>query len=119
MKRPEQEMQKAAATYLYARQEYVRDLLFCHIPNGGARTKAEAGIFKSMGVQAGAPDLIVWMRGRTLQVELKPKGGRLSPAQKAFGDRLKALGHSYHVVTAETPAHAVEQLVRLLENECG
>lgn len=112
-------MQKAAATYLYARQEYVRDLLFCHVPNGGARTRAEAGIFKSMGVQAGAPDLIVWMRGRTIQIELKPKGRTATGNQEWFGDRLKTLGHSYHVVTAETPAHAVEQLVRLLENECG
>ena len=114
MKRPEQEMQKACASYLYGRQAYVKDMIFCHVPNGGGRSKAEAGIFKAMGVQAGAPDLIVWMRDRTIQVELKAKGGQISPAQEAFGERLTALGHSYYVITSETPGHAVQQLEALL-----
>lgn len=30
-----------------------------HSPNGGARSKAEAGIFKAMGVKAGWPDLVL------------------------------------------------------------
>ncbi len=30
-----------------------------HIPNGGARSKAEAGILKAMGVKAGMPDLVL------------------------------------------------------------
>lgn len=33
--------------------------LLAHIPNGGARSKAEGAIFKSMGVQAGFPDLFL------------------------------------------------------------
>jgi hypothetical protein len=34
------------------------DYLF-HIPNGGKRSKAEAGIFKAMGVKAGVSDLML------------------------------------------------------------
>lgn len=30
-----------------------------HSPNGGARSKAEGGIFKAMGVKAGWPDLVL------------------------------------------------------------
>jgi hypothetical protein len=33
--------------------------LVIHVPNGGGRSKAEAGIFKAMGVLAGFPDLLV------------------------------------------------------------
>jgi hypothetical protein len=93
----------------------MKDIVFCHIPNGGYRTKAEAGIFKAMGVQSGAPDLVIWMKGETLQIELKARKGKLSDAQEAFGDRLEALGHPYHVITAESPKDAVDQLVALLE----
>ena len=115
MKRPEQALQIACASYLYGRQEYMKDLTFAHIPNGGGRTKAEAGIFKAMGVQSGAPDLIVWMRDRTIQIELKAKGGRISPAQEAFGARLTALGYEYHVITSTAPNDAVTQLEAILE----
>ena len=115
MNRPEQEMQIACASYLYDRQAYVKDLIFCHVPNGGKRSKAEAGIFKAMGVQAGAPDLIIWMKGTIIQIELKVVKGVLSDAQKAFRDRLTALGHEYHVVTSETPGDAVNQLIGILD----
>ena len=30
-----------------------------HIPNGGARSKAEGAIFKAMGVKSGVPDLFL------------------------------------------------------------
>lgn len=115
MNRPEQEMQKACASYLYGRQDYKRDLVFCHVPNGMRTSKTQAGIFKGLGMQAGAPDLIVWLKGKTLQIELKAKGGSLSTAQKAFGERLTALGHSYHVITATDPNDAVTQLEAILK----
>lgn len=43
------------------------DYLF-HIPNGGKRTKAEAGIFKAMGTKAGISDLF-------LPIPVSCKGG--------------------------------------------
>lgn len=118
MKRPEQAMQRAVALYLESRKCVVRDLVYTHIPHGGKRGRTEAAIFKGLGVVAGAPDFVIWLKGgAVLNIELKAKGGSLNPAQKAFGAGLHALGHSYHVVTAETPAHAVEQLERLLDGE--
>lgn len=54
---------------------------WCRIPNGGARTAIEGAIFKSLGVRAGAPDLLIVSAGRPLFVEFKAPGRRLSPVQ--------------------------------------
>jgi hypothetical protein len=56
----------------------VRGLLFLHIPNGGARTAAEASILKGLGVMRGAPDLLLIHRGVVFALELKAPSGRLS-----------------------------------------
>lgn len=55
---------------------------FCHVPNGGKRSKAEGGKFKAMGVKAGCPDLLVVWRGRSFWIELKTRTGTLSTNQK-------------------------------------
>ena len=120
MKRPEQDLQRAIASYLEGRKCFARDLAYTHIPNGGRRGRVEAAIFKGMGVVAGAPDFVIWRRGgAVLNIELKAKGGSLSAAQRAFGENLKALGHCYHIVVAETPGQAVDQVARLLDATAG
>ena len=58
MRRPEEQLQRAVVDLLQVYQN--RGLLtFCHVPNGGFRTKAEAG-GRALGVRAGVPDLLVW-----------------------------------------------------------
>jgi len=96
------------------------DLLAFHVPNGGKRSKAEAGRFKAMGVLAGVPDvLIISARQITistrpnplggghktysqyftsLAIELKTKGGTVSPNQKAAQEAFKLAG--WKVATA-------------------
>lgn len=89
-----------------------------HVPNGGGRSKAEAGILKAMGVLAGMPDLLVFgprmgtlaPEPRLVAIEFKapPKplkrGGvskaapRLSPAQRARQADLGACGVPYLVI---------------------
>lgn len=75
-------------------------LLF-HIPNGGARSKAEAGRFKAEGVKAGVPDLFLPVpRGNNhgLFIELKRrKGGRLSPEQRVWIQNLQEQGYQAFV----------------------
>ena len=47
----------------------------------------------------GIPDCIIAMpNGRTLWLELKVKGGRLSEEQKHFALSLMALGHQWHEI---------------------
>ncbi len=58
-----------------------RKLLF-HVPNGGYRNKIEGAKFKSMGVIAGVPDLLLIWGGSVYGIELKFEKGTTSPAQK-------------------------------------
>ena len=66
------------------------------------------------GIRAGAPHFIIWSKDRVLQVELKTARGRLLDIERSFGNALNALGHVYHLIRAETPRHAVEQVEDLL-----
>lgn len=119
MNRPEQAIQIACARYLLGLETHLRTFTFCHTPNGGKRTKAEAGIFKAMGVRAGFPDLMILpMTDKPpFFVELKAKAGALSPAQKVFHAILNTLGYEVHTITAENPTDGVIQLGRILQNK--
>lgn len=55
--RSEERLHRALVAYL--RLALPKPWLVAHVPNGGGRSKAEAGIFKAMGVLAGMPDLLV------------------------------------------------------------
>lgn len=71
------------------------DMLY-HIPNGGKRSRAEAGIFKAMGVKAGVPDICLPVpRGEYhgLYIELKAAKGRTSAKQEEWLERLAANGY--------------------------
>ena len=92
------------------------ELLF-HVPNGGSRSKAEAGRFKAEGVKSGVPDLMLPVaRGEYhgLFIELKRlDGGRVSPAQKAWLDKLR--GQGYQAVVCRGWEEASEELLGYLE----
>ena len=118
----EGDLQKAQVSYLAGRRDTKRDLMFCAIPNdaamfatNGKMNYAKMNSLKATGLVTGAPDLIVWMRGRVIQIENKTKGNRQSASQEWFEERLRALGHEYHLIAAETPGDAVNQLVTILD----
>ena len=117
----EADLQKAQIKYLETRRATVRDVMFCAIPNDagmyatrGQQAYRTMGALRAIGLVPGAPDLIMWMRGRVIHIENKVKGRKPTNEQDAFGAGLKALGHEYHVITAETPGDAVDQLVLLI-----
>ena len=68
-----------------------------HIPNGGWRSKPEAARFKRLGVRRGVSDLFLPApRGKYhgLWVEMKRRqGGKLSPDQKDWIDRMNRKGY--------------------------
>lgn len=70
-----------------------RDAMAFHVPNGGKRSKAQAGIFKALGVKAGVPDIIILRRGVARFIEVKGAKGALSPEQKSFRDW--AIAHAF------------------------
>ena len=93
--RPEQQIHQAAVQYLRI-MENLGELTFFHVPGGGWRTKAGAGIFKSLGVRAGVPDLVLlFSDGRCAFIEIKAPGGYLSAAQKAFRNTVEAMGFPF------------------------
>lgn len=89
-KRPEQQLQIGVMKFLDLCLP--ADAIAFHVPSGGYRTKAEAGIFKAMGVKAGCPDIIIFYSGRTLCIELKADKGSATPAQKVMHAKLHAQG---------------------------
>jgi hypothetical protein len=67
------------------------------VPNGGARSKAAASMFKATGVLSGVSDLIVIINHRVIFAEVKTAKGRVSDAQREFGMKVQALGHLWAV----------------------
>ena len=90
MKRPEEQIQRAVVSHLKARS--MPGVFFFHPANGGRRTKAEAGIFKALGVRAGVPDLIVVYRAQIFGLELKADSGRLTPIQRQALNDMEVAG---------------------------
>lgn len=123
MNRPEEQLHRAAVAYL--RASLPKPWIVWHTPNGGGRSKAEAGILKAMGVLAGMPDLFVmgpsalldapagaWKHSLPYLVAIEfkappkrlPSGNLskaravLSPAQRARQADLGACGVPYLVI---------------------
>jgi VRR-NUC domain len=88
--RPEAAIQRSLVDHL--RWCARGDVWWTHIPNGGARTAIEGAILKGLGVQAGAPDLLVVRAGQALFIECKAPGRRLSPAQVECHEALRRAG---------------------------
>ncbi len=69
---------------------------FYHVPNGGGRSKAEAGLFKAQGVRKGWPDYNLDLpmgRYHGLRGELKAENGaKPTPEQLDILARLESVG---------------------------
>lgn len=67
-----------------------------HVPNGGARSKAEAGRLKAMGVKKGYPDLVINKRAGQwagLAIELKSDKGVASSEQLEWLEMFSSEGY--------------------------
>lgn len=88
------------------------------VPNGGARHRAEGGKLKAQGVRAGVPDLFLAVpRAGScgLWIELKrQRGGKTTPAQEQWIDRLTDAG--YTVAVAQGWRAASRMILTYLEN---
>ena len=106
MKRPEQALQQAVYKYI----RYAAPHVLCfHVPNGGKRSKVEAGIFKTMGVMPGVADLLLFWSVQMdvggfmpymAAIELKAGKGKQTDHQKQFQRKWVALGGDYAVCTS-------------------
>lgn len=78
-RRPEQDIQRTVFKHL--RQRPAAGVFAFHCPNGGARSRVEASIFKGIGVTSGVPDVLVIKDGQLYGLELKADDGKISEQQ--------------------------------------
>lgn len=103
MNRPEEILQRQVVSFLNVTAP---DCLWFAVPNGGYRTKAEAGIMKAMGVRAGVPDLCFVLKdGRAAFIELKAEMGRQSPTQALFQADCEFRGIPYAICRSLVEVH--------------
>lgn len=77
------------------------------IPNGGIRQRGMAGKMKAEGVKRGVPDYhLPVARGpfHSLYIELKARGGRLTPEQKEWAQALADQGNKWVCAAGWTSA---------------
>lgn len=71
-------------------------IFFFSVPNEGAGGNVRMMTkLVSMGLRAGASDLVIVLQGRVIFLELKDDEGVQSKLQKVFQDRVEGLGHTY------------------------
>lgn len=90
----ESSIQQSCVTWF--RSSYPEYLCFS-VPNGGFRNVVEAANLRKEGALAGVSDLIVVAERRVLFVEMKAPKGRQRDTQKAFQEKVEALGHKYFI----------------------
>ncbi len=99
MRNAEARIQAAIVAYVRTVAPPPAALIFA-IPNGGLRTKAEAGLLRWTGALAGVPDLCLVLphRSRCCFLEVKTPAGRLSVAQVDMLNTFDAMGVNYAIV---------------------
>lgn len=104
-------MRRASALYLASRECVARDVAFLLLPH-------EAGD-GGEGRPAAVGDLMVFTRDRIFMVGFAMAKQRPGPALARMANRIRDLGQTCRIIHAETPAHAVEQLARLIDRAGG
>ena len=94
-------MRRTTVLYLTSRECVARDLAFLLLPRASGN--------------ACAGDLMVFTRDRIFMVGFAVAKQRPGPALAHIAGRIRDLGQTCHIIHAETPAHAVEQLARLID----
>lgn len=80
------------------------------IPNGGGRSRAEAGRLKAEGVKRGVSDLFVAFPvapQHGLYIEMKAQGGKVSDEQSKWIQRSRELGYAAHVCWTADEAFSI------------
>lgn len=95
--KPEEILHRAIVQWADAKVNRIPELKYLfHSPNGGGRSKAEAGALKACGVKKGVPDLLLPLKSpffSGLAVELKAGKNTTSSEQRDWLTRLELTGY--------------------------
>ena len=105
----ESDDQRAVVAWLRARPHW----LVMRLENAAKRTPAQAARDKAMGMEPGAPDLVVMLHTFAFCLEMKKVDGRISAEQEKLHAQLRARGMCVLVGWGE--ARTVKALERLEE----
>lgn len=86
------------------------------IPNGGNRNAITGAMLKREGVRPGLPDIALMHSSNDchgLFIELKRRGGKVSPAQSVWIDRLNQAG--YLAVVCYSANEAIDVIIKYLQ----
>jgi hypothetical protein len=86
------------------------DKLLFSVPNGGHRSKAQAGKLKAEGVRSGVSDIILLYPARGfnyLCIEMKAPLGKQTDNQKKFENRVDENGGLYQVAYSSNDALSI------------
>lgn len=101
MNRTESRIQRVCVEWFRWQYPQLKLLLFA-VPNGGGRSKVEAGILKAEGVTAGVADLLLLYPSKdyhALCIEMKTerKGSKQRETQIAWQEKVESVGYKYIV----------------------
>jgi hypothetical protein len=74
------------------------DYLIFAVPNARKCSYKMASYLQKEGLQAGAPDVIIYLPNDVLNIEFKTEDGKQSKAQKQIEYKLRLLNHGYWVI---------------------
>lgn len=97
MRHIESNIQRNCVRWFRLQYRDLEKLLFA-VPNGGGRSKIEAGILKAEGVTPGVADLILFVPNKAfhgLCIEMKASDGRQSASQKEWQQAAEEQGYKY------------------------
>lgn len=116
-KSPEEDLHRLVFDWIFLHEARYPALKYAmHVPNGGARSKGEAGKLKAMGVRKGVPDIInpfPQPGGKGFACELKAPKGKMTPEQDDFLCNAKAQGWITGV------CFTLEQFIELITSYLG
>ena len=97
----ESRLQTACVTWFRMQYRNLAKLLFA-VPNGGGRSKVEAGIMQGEGVTSGVSDLILLVarggyNGLCIEMKTEARSSKQSDNQKAWQELVEAQGYKYVV----------------------
>lgn len=115
---PESQLQRQCVAWFRAQYSGKAKILFA-VPNGGARSRTEAGVMSAEGVTAGVADLILLEAhgpcgALCVEIKTEERSSRQSGRQKAWAEAAVAAGNKYIVVrTLEEFISAVNEYLSL------